>query len=217
MGMLIFAAYGITELWRKRVFKVNNFFYKRRNILAIIAVLFILINFSSYYPQDKIVKTSESSIVFKEEVLPLWNWINNNVNGKETRVLYQSFWKNTDPEYGSDSIHAMSVHYTNVNYIGGWTGGTPNPTEFTLTSTKGSRFLGKTIETISDKEVVERLKILNTKYVVTIEPKLKNKLKSSKNFEKEYSVGRFDVYSLKDYAPEWFELKYKKEYTINSF
>src|SRR3989344_1011487 len=217
MGMLIFAAYGITELWRKRVFKVNNFFYKRRNILAIIAVLFILINFSSYYPQDKIVKTSESSIVFKEEVLPLWNWINNNVNGKETRVLYQSFWKNTDPEYGSDSIHAMSVHYTNVNYIGGWTGGTPNPTEFTLTSTKGSRFLGKTIETISDKEVVERLKILNTKYVVTIEPKLKNKLKSSKNFEKEYSVGRFDVYSLKDYAPEWFELKYKTEYTINAF
>ena len=217
MGMLIFAAYGITELWRKRVFKVNNFFYKRRNILAIIAVLFILINFSSYYPQDKIVKTSESSIVFKEEVLPLWNWINNNVNGKETRVLYQSFWKNTDPEYDSDSIHAMSVHYTDVNYIGGWTGGTPNPTEFTLTSTKGNRFLGKTIETISDKEVVERLKILNTKYVVTIEPKLKNKLKSSKNFEKEYSVGRFDVYSLKDYAPEWFEFKYKTEYTINAF
>ncbi|MBI2106989.1 glycosyltransferase family 39 protein [Candidatus Woesearchaeota archaeon] len=214
IGMLIFAAYGITELWNKRT---SSFIHEKRNILAIIFVLFILINFSSYYPQNKIVKTSESSEMFKEEVLPLWSWIEKNVDEKETRILYQSFWKNTDSEYDSDSIHAMSVHYTNVNFIGGWTGGTPNPTEFTLTSTKGNRLLGKTIETISDEEVVTRLKMLNVKYVVVIEPKLKNKLESSKNFKKEYSIGRFEVYSLKDYNPEWFDFKYETEYTINTF
>lgn len=216
IGMLIFAAYGITELWNKKIIKEDNFFYKRRNIFAIILLLFILINFSAYYPQDKIVKTSESSEVFKEEVLPLWSWIKENVDGEETRILYQSFWKNTDPEYDSDSIHAMSVHYTNVNFIGGWTGGTPNPTEFTLTSTKGNRLLGKTIETISDEEMIAKLKMLNAKYVVAIEPKLKDKLGSSKNFEKEYSIGRFEVYSLKNYTPEWFDFKYKTRYTINT-
>ena len=214
MGMLIFAAYGITELWNKRT---SIFLYNKRNILAIFFVLFILINFSSYYPQDKIVKTSENSKLFKEEIVPLWTWIKENVNGKETRALYQSFWKNTDSEYNSNSIHAMSVHYTNVNFIGGWTGGTPNPTEFTLTSTKGNRLLGKTIETISDEETVTRLKMLNAKYVVAIEPKLKNKLESSNNFKKEYSIGRFDVYSLKDYNSEWVDFKYETEYAINIF
>ncbi len=217
IGMLIFAAYGITELWNKRITKENNFFYKKRNIIALFFVLFILINFNSYYPQEKIVKTSESSALYKEEVMPLWSWIKNNVNGKETRVLYQSFWKNTDSEYDSNSIHAMSVHFTNVNFIGGWTGGTPNPTEFTLTSTKGNRFLGKTIETISNEEIIARLKMLNVKYVVTIEPKLKNKIELSNNFKKEYSIGRFTVYSLNNYNPKWFDFKYPTEYTINTF
>src|SRR3989344_3539809 len=215
IGMLVFAAYGMTEVWKKRVFTGKIFRY--RNIIALVLLLFVLINFSSYYPSEKIVRTSGSSELFSNEVMPMWEWIKSNIDGKETRVLFQSFWRNAEDGYDSDSINAMSIHFTNVNYIGGWTGGTPNPTEFYLTSTKGNRILGKTIETISDDEIVERLKMLNVKYIIAIEPKLKEKLESSNNFKKEKSIRRFDIYSLEDYDPEWVEFKYPTEYEITNF
>lgn len=204
IALLIFAVYGLTkalENW--------NFLKIYKRIIAITIILFFLINFSYYMPEETLTRTSENTLIMKEEIFPLWEWVKNNVNGDRERIVYQHLWDNVlDADIEVSSIYAMSSHFTNVSHIGGWSGALPYPLEGTIGSTKGKRLFGKTVTTIPDEELIDRMKLLNGKYIVSSESTLKNKIQSIEDFEQVYQIGHFTVFKLKNYNPEWIKFMF---------
>ena len=200
--LLIFSVYGLA-----RSLKSWSFLIKYKKLIIVVIIAFFFVNFNYYMPEETLTRTSENTPIMKEEIFPLWEWVKNNAEGSRERVIYQSFWGNIlDADVEVNSIHAMSSHYTGVSHIGGWSGALPYPLEGTVGSTKGKRFLGKTVLTISDEEIIERTKMLNAKYIVSSEDTLRSRLQRIKEFEKVYEIGHFTVFLLKDYEPSWIEL-----------
>ncbi|MBS3155628.1 hypothetical protein J4413_00135 [Candidatus Woesearchaeota archaeon] len=210
IALLVFAVYGL-----KNTLETWNFLKNYKKIITIIVLLFFIVNINYYLPEETLTRTSENTPIIQEEILPLWNWVKNNVNGNNERIIYQHLWDNVlDADIEVSSIYAMSSHYTGVSHIGGWSGAFPYPLEGTIGSTKGKRLFGKTVSTISNEELVEKMELLNGKYIVSSEDSLKNKLKTIEEFEQVYEIGHFTVFKLKDYEPSWIEFESPAEFKL---
>ncbi len=206
IALLIFSVYGL-----KKALENWNFLKNYKKIITIIIVLFFFVNFNYYMPEETLTRTSENTPIIKGEVFPLWDWVKNNVDGSKERIVYQHFWDNIlDADAEVSSIYAMSSYFTGVSHIGGWSGALPYPTE-EITSTKGKRLFGRTVSTLSNEELIERMELLNGKYIVASEETLKTRLQNIEDFEQVYEIGHFTVFKLEDYIPSWVKFSFPAE------
>jgi len=194
IGLVIFAAYALSRI------KFDKIKY-----IAYALVVLLLFSASSGYLVEKDWMATSESTPYVDEVNSVWQWVKNNVNGSETRVIYQHLAGNfkQNSVLDTSSIFAMSSYFTNIPSIGIWSGGTPYPSEG-LRSTENQRLLGKGVQNITDKELTEGMNLVNARYIVAVEPNLKNRLGDSL-FVKRFNTTHLSIFELKDYKPEWIE------------
>ncbi|MEW6062903.1 MAG: hypothetical protein AB1571_00840 [Nanoarchaeota archaeon] len=204
IGLAVFAAYALSKIKLKKI----------KYLLFIPAFLLLISGSFGYLVEKDWLATSENSL-YMNEVNYIQDWIKNNINGSETRVIYQHLAGNfrQNSVLDTSSVFAMSSYFTNVPSIGIWSGGIPYPTE-NLRSTENQRLLGSGVQNITDKELIEKMKLVNAKYIVAVEKNLKNKLRNDKFIEK-INTTYLSIFELKDYRPEWIETD--GTYKLNKF
>jgi len=205
IAMAVVAAFGLYKLLSlKQVRAIESLLTKK--ILVLLTILIFLVLYSSYSTlRESGFLCEQTSVNELKEINEVWKWIKNNVNPTETRVFYQNTFGNFPYKPLKDShIFSLSYHYTGVESIGTWQGGYPSISN--LLYSGSSQLFNSTNENISDLELVNWLKLYNSKYIVTSENFLKNKLLQSGNFILNTSFGNFSIFSLKDYMPTWLSV-----------
>jgi len=97
-------------------------------------------------------------------------------------------------------LPAIAPVYSGKPQIGSWVGGNLFPIEKISLSESGT-FLGSTVKDFDDEELVVEKRILqrlNIHYLVTCEPRLRSRLKSSRYFAHRETFGAFDIFELPD-------------------
>ena len=85
---------------------------------------------------------------------------------------------------------------------------TPYPTE-AFTRTDSRAIFGRSLSSITDVEISGWMKVLNSRFIVSSEPVLEERLQRSELFSRQRSFGTFSVFKLKDYEPEWIVFRAK--------
>ncbi len=198
-----FAVIGLSFLIKK----YKKVLYLTLLGMLIIPLMFITINI----PNKSLTQTSSSSITFNEAIETIL-WINNTVDPYKTRVFDQNTYGNSNIER-KNMILSISPIYTKVNFLTSWITRVYHTEEFLITETG---VIGKNkIENVSINEFKNILITYNSKYVITSDKILKNKLLSSKDFILEKEGKTFSVFNFKDYNPLWISYEKPLDYNIS--
>jgi hypothetical protein len=218
-SLLLFVSYALSNL-RNDVYPQRlRFLYSlldKRKIIFVLLVLFFVANLNDYIP-DRSETLTVNDPAIRNDFFPLADWVSANVDGSSTRIIYQDFYGNIDyPLFDSSHIPAMFYHYTHVNSVGGWYPSSSYPTD-KLAFTSSGTFLGNSMDEVTPGFVAGRMILINAKYVVSTNDNLEKVLASSGMFKKELSGRIFNVFSLKDYNPEWISYSGNFSYNMVSF
>ncbi len=218
IGLLIFVCYALSNM-KNGVYPKLRFFHAlavRRNVIFVIVALFFVANINAYLPpKEETLTIGESSL--NEDFYSLAYWIKNNVDSKNTRIVYQDIYGNTeDPSIGSSHLPAMLFYYTNVYSVGAWYDSSSYPTDSLALTSSGNLF-GKKLDEIGDDFIQNEMRLVNAKYIVSNNNKLKDKLLKSNLFKEEFGNRHFTVFSLKNYNPEWISYEGNLSYEIANF
>ncbi len=204
----IFAAYGLSQMWKKIQF---NQYIKALIMLLIIVPIILL--FNNYKLNEKLTETTQETTVFREAT-EIFSWLKNNVNPRETRVFDQNSYVNIrDGSITKQNlILALGPKYTEIQFLTSWVTSI-YPTEKYLKA-ESIYLFNKTTEKISIDEIQFYLKKYNAKYIITSENILRNKLENSEKFKEKYKTEHFSIFNLVDYNPSWIESEKPVEYKL---
>lgn len=219
IGLLIFGGYALLNM-NKESYPRKLYFmwaiFDKRKIIGVVTLLFFIANINAYTPSQTDTMTIKQSSVDNDFYM-LTGWIKENVDKENTRIVYEDFYGNfKDPKVASSHLNSMMFYYTGVYSVGGWYPSSSYPTDQLSFTSSGNAF-GKRIEETDDRFIAEKMKLVNAKYIVTLEDKLDSKISKSKLFKKEYNTTNYNLYSLKEYKPEWFSYNGTFEYNITKF
>ncbi len=219
VGLLIFACYALSNIkngvYFKR-FRIFNGLIAKKGIILVFIFLFFIANINTYLPAKEETLTIGRSSV-DADFYSTVTWIKDNVEGKNTKIVYQDFYGNTeDTSIGSSHLPSMFFYYTNVYSLGSWYDSSSYPTD-SLSLTSSGRIFGKKLDEVENAFIQDKMKLVNAKYIVSSNDKLKNKLLDSKLFKEEFSNEHFTVFSLNSYKPEWISYKGNLSYEVTRF
>jgi hypothetical protein len=209
VGMYIFAAYAAG--------RVLAYFKERKFIITAFSALMLLSVFShhSYLAGDASRTLDESPEM--ANIYKVWDWIDENIPPGTGRIVYQSTRENTDDAIlRASDVFALSGVFTDVPQIGVSRSASPFPQEKYMRNDYGSIFSRK-ISAVDDAFIRDRMNYFNAKYIVSVEPDLKDKLESSPLFFREQEYGSFTVFRLDDFNGGWIKFKGDAEYEIKTF
>lgn len=215
VGLLVFSCYGMKKFWdNKKSFL--SFEYKKVLFYLFMVVLSFSLVFGIYNAPKDYTSTSGTTPIF-QETLDLWSWLRGNIDPLGSRVFIQNTYRNIEePLITFHSImHSVANHYTGLNFVGSW-----YTTVFPLEGkfdTESSKIFGIKAGSINEEELINNLKAYNVRHIVAVEPELKSRLSSSKNFKVVYKSQNYVVFEFLDYSPEWLSYDKKIEYNIVRF
>ena len=202
LGLLIFAGHGLS-----RFFKKNNKI--RRVIFVSLLALFVVSSLAHKSIYVKIGAVTFDKLPASRHLIDLWTWVAKNVNPSNTRIVYQNTVGNSkDPILGKSNIFSLAGLYNSVSQIGGMMAASPYPTE-RFTRTDNKTLFDKKIPYLDDLEIAGKMKDFNSRFIVSSEPVLREKLQNSNLFNNEQNFGQFSVFGLNDFTSRWVEFKYK--------
>ena len=202
--LLFFATFGILYLLKllRSAVHFRNMKPSKEDFYFSIAVLLIIAHFSFSNVNDFVCKNTSGDMPEIDNLNKLWIWIKDNVNGEKTRIIYQDTFSNYKVgNLGFSHILALSKNYTTIPQIGAWTCG--DPYFLDISCTGYGRLFNSTVDELNETQLNYWLGILNAKYIVSIEPKLQNKLRNLNSFNEVANFGNFSVFDFITYSPSW--------------
>ena len=215
IGLLIFSAYGMKKFIENK--KIDNILIIKKKTLAIFTITVIILGLivGVYGIPKEYSETSGTTPIFGE-TLEMYNWVKNNITD-DSRIFIQNTYGNVkEPLITYDSIMpVMANHYTGKNFIGSFYA-TVFPLENKF-NTEDNKIFGIKINEIKDEELIKNLQTYNIKHLIAIDPNLKKRLESSKNFKLIYESKNYKIYELLNYNPEYITSENNIEYEIIKF
>ena len=197
IGMYLFAAYGTGAFLRH--------FRKKRLIVTACATGLLLSVFFHYNCLARDVSRTLDESRQMPNIYKIWNWINQNASHREGRIVYQNTMDNMDDSILNRSdVFALSGIFTKFPQIGV----SPFPEGKYVRNLKGHIFDRK-IEVSSGPFIKNMMDNFNSGYLVTVEPSLRNKLRTSESFIEEAHFGPFSIFGLKNPKGGW--ITFEKE------
>ena len=201
LGLLIFCAYGLSEFLRRVKKSV------RKLILMSMFVFFI-----GSFAAHKGLYVKEGTKTFDQleasrSLKDLWSWVSLNVDPYNSRIVYQNTLGNSkDTDLAKSHIFSLAGIYTNVFQIGGEAGAAYSPTEKICRTDKKAIF-GESIYAINDIKIANWMNFLNSRFIVSSESVLEEKLAESYLFTQEKQFGSFSIFKLKYFTSARAEFK----------
>jgi len=197
--------------------KIDNILIIKKKTLAIFTITVIILGLivGVYGIPKEYSETSGTTPIFGE-TLEMYNWVKNNITD-DSRIFIQNTYGNVkEPLITYDSIMpVMANHYTGKNFIGSFYA-TVFPLENKF-NTEDNKIFGIKINEIKDEELIKNLQTYNIKHLIAIDPNLKKRLESSKNFKLIYESKNYKIYELLNYNPEYITSENNIEYEIIKF
>lgn len=196
-GLFIFASYFIFKLIRS----INP---KRiKKIILIICIVFLSLLLTNFFlPAKSYTQTSNEAPIY-ENTLKMWGWLDKNIDKENVRIVHQNFFDNLEEPYiTKDSTFGSFFAYKYKIYTMGLWATVPEPTEkYTVIGDK--KIFGKNISEISNEEIIEKSEAYNIKYIIAIEPNLKEKIKSINEFKIIKEIEPYTIFEFTNYEPSW--------------
>ncbi len=208
-GGYLFAAYGIARF-------LSRFNRKWPPVALFFAVVLLSTPFHYRYFAKDCSRTLEQSPQMPD-VLNVWGWVKDNVSPREFRIVYQNTVGAMDDNIMNRSdVFALSGVFTEVPQIGVGRSASPFPQEKYLRMDHGIVF-GKPILEADASYISEMMNRFNCKYIVSVEPLLKNKLDNSGLFAGEKEYGSFSIFRLNDFKGGWIDFEKDASYNTIEF
>lgn len=197
----IFAAYGIFKILGR---------LRRKNIFVVLFLTLLTASIAFHYTylaRDGSKTLSRS--VQMADVFKVWNWVDRNIKPGDFRIVYESTIANSsDPILARSDVFALSGVFTKIPQIGAARSATPFPQEKYTRNDQGMIF-GRPIKDAADTYIRDMMNYFNARYIVSVEPMLKDKLKNSPLFVKDAEYGEFSIFNLSDFDGGW--VKFSKD------
>ena len=219
LGLFIFAAYALYKIFDENIKQKWLQLMKIKKKYVITALLLILIigfSLGTYFPPKSYTQTFPQAPIYKE-TQEVWNWLSENIQPNEVRILNQNFFDNIgEPSVTGDSIaSALASKETGLFFFGSWYT-TVYPIE-KKAKTENKYLFGEKINTISDESIKTHMEIYNLKYAIAVSKELQERLEASNLFTIEKEFETYKIYILKEYTPSWIaseQLVEVQEFTL---
>ena len=189
---------------------------RKRNILIrLIAVILLasLIGIALRTPKQIFIdhsgqlKTLDTSTI-SSQANSLWKWIAANLQPENERIYFEDTyarftWNDaSNPESTKTHLLALTSVYTDARQIGGWCGFT---TRFAQRYEQGIAFGKISAEDpgFTDEFIAERMKLLNSRYIVATSDALITRLKRVPFLEETAVFGIFHIFKNENMSPSW--------------
>ena len=215
IGLLIFSAYGMKNFIENKKIEKRLFMTKRNLTYLLTAIITIGLILGVYGIPKEYSTTSGTTPIFNE-TLEMYNFVKYNITD-DSRIFIQNTYGNVkEPLITYDSIMpVMANYYTGKNFAGSFYA-TVFPLENKF-NTEDNKIFGIKINEIKEEELIKNLKNYNIRYLIAIDPNLKNRLDNSKNFKEIYGSENYKIYELNNYKSEYITSDKKIEYNILKF
>ncbi len=149
-------------------------------------------------------KTTES-VRKVEDIKSVWSWISDNLDDAY-RIVYQSTYNNWPDEAILNKSHvlALGMYFTPFKQIVHCGIGNYMPT-YKISDTASGKLFGQKIDTLSGKEIKSKMAVYNAKYIVALEPALKNKISKIEGFRKIKDISNFSIYEYATLKGGWID------------
>ena len=219
LGLFIFAAYALYKIFDENIKQKWLQLMKIKKKYVITAILLILVigfSLGTYFPPKSYTQTFPQAPIYKE-TQEVWNWLSENIQPNEVRILNQNFFDNIgEPSVTGDSIaSALASKETGLFFFGSWYT-TVYPIE-KKAKTENKYLFGEKINTISDESIKTHMEIYNLKYAIAVSKELQERLEASNLFTIEKEFETYKIYILKEYTPSWIaseQLVEVQEFTL---
>lgn len=171
--------------------------------LLVLALVFAISVSECYIASVSGLFATTDNLKKMDAIKEVWRWAATNVD-RNSRIVYQSTFGNDvgEPVLLRSHVTALGMYYTPCLHV--VTCGTTEqfPTYKELDTSNG-KFFGIPVEAISKGDIIEKMEVFNAKYIVALEPKLKNKLASISDFKIIKRIDGFDIFEYTSLLPGW--------------
>ena len=139
------------------------------------------------------------------EVRLLWDWLETNRSPAWGRVYLQDTFDLPDPDIKLSHSHvlALTAHETGVRQLGATYGVAPYRTIDWTPSEFGTLFRQYIRDDLRIRRALEWMWAANTTHVVVSDPRTRQMLETSPEFDPIHRVGRFTVFAVPGVTSEW--------------
>lgn len=209
IGMYLFAAYGL--------FKFLGYSRKKKLVATLCAILIL---FSVFFHYACFAREGSRTLEQSPQmvnIFKVWNWVNENIAPDKERITYQDTYGNIDdPILLRSDVFNLSGIFTKVAQIGVSRPASPFPQEKYMRNDH-NRIFGVSLDTVDDTFIGEMMGYFNSRYIVSVEPKLRQKLSNSKLFSKEENFGVFHIFKSRGIPDGWISFERSAAYKTVKF
>jgi len=197
ISLYIFAAFYLSIIIKKVIKKdlIRNLI----KYLLILSFLLMVIFNNLYLPGKEVPQTFPQAEIH-DETIELWSWLKENLNETDSIIDPVTF----NGQISSQStILALTPLYTNSSILSTWVS-SYYPIEKYLSS-DNLRVFSIPRNNITSLEIKEKMLHFNSKYLLTIEPEMKNLLNKDPDFRLEKEFKTYSVYSIRNFKNSFVE------------
>ena len=159
-----------------------------------------MVIFNNLYLPGKEVPQTFPQAEIHDETIELWSWLKENLNETDSIIDPVTF----NGQISSQStILALTPLYTNSSILSTWVS-SYYPIEKYLSS-DNLRVFSIPRNNITSLEIKEKMLHFNSKYLLTIEPEMKNLLNKDPDFRLEKEFKTYSVYSIRNFKNSFVE------------